>query len=505
MSPQITESSRDPPYRVCQAPLPKSDFDLTRNYLNSTIPPQWGSLQQTVIQGSGFDGPIPLEIASLTKMTDLRISDLNGIEATFPPLNNMKNMKTLLLRNCNITGPLPEYLANFTNLQTLDLSFKKLNGEIPSNFENLSTVEFMYGYRNLFASSSNDNLSQVSKPLAGLYSLSNMEVAGHIVALIMFTDDKTYSNLGRRIFDIYIQYHVSKNENNISMGVVVRIVAAVAFVIILLLGILWWRGYLLRKDTMEHDGLDLKIGSLTLRQLKAATNNFDVANKIGESGFGSAYKGFLLDETIISLEECQLKLHWATRYKICIGIARGLAYLHEESRLKIVHRDINATNVLHDKNLNPKISDFGLAKLDEEDNTHISTRIVRTYGYMEIISGRNNTSSRRNEDSLYLLDWALELKEKGKLMELVDPKLGLDFIEKEVIVMINITILCTNVTPTIRPTMSSVVSMLEGRAVVEELVPDSTIFNHKMAVKGMMVNLQHRHEIDMNDSFLKCR
>ncbi|MBA0759008.1 hypothetical protein Gotri_021950 [Gossypium trilobum] len=76
--------------------------------------------------------------------------------------------------------------------------------------------------------------------------------------------------------------------------------------------------------------------------------------------------------------ECQLKLDWPTRRKICIGIARGLAYLHEESRLKIVHRDIKATNVLLDKHLNPKISDFGLAKLDEEDNTHISTRVAGT-------------------------------------------------------------------------------------------------------------------------------
>lgn len=64
--------------------------------------------------------------------------------------------------------------------------------------------------------------------------------------------------------------------------------------------------------------------------------------------------------------------------KICVGIAKGLAYLHEESRLKIVHRDIKATNVLLDKNLNAKISDFGLAKLDEEENTHISTRIAGT-------------------------------------------------------------------------------------------------------------------------------
>jgi len=76
--------------------------------------------------------------------------------------------------------------------------------------------------------------------------------------------------------------------------------------------------------------------------------------------------------------EHQIKLDWSVRQKICLGIARGLAYLHEESRLKVVHRDIKATNVLLDKDLEPKISDFGLAKLDEEDNTHISTKIAGT-------------------------------------------------------------------------------------------------------------------------------
>ena len=71
-------------------------------------------------------------------------------------------------------------------------------------------------------------------------------------------------------------------------------------------------------------------------------------------------------------------MDWLTRRKICLGIAKGLAYLHEESRLKIVHRDIKATNVLLDKDLNAKISDFGLAKLDEGEQTHISTRIAGT-------------------------------------------------------------------------------------------------------------------------------
>lgn len=74
----------------------------------------------------------------------------------------------------------------------------------------------------------------------------------------------------------------------------------------------------------------------------------------------------------------QIKLDWPTRVKICIGIAKGLAFLHEESALKIVHRDIKATNVLLDGNLNPKISDFGLARLNEEEKTHITTRVAGT-------------------------------------------------------------------------------------------------------------------------------
>ncbi|KAF5949281.1 hypothetical protein HYC85_011274 [Camellia sinensis] len=240
-------------------------------------------------------------------------------------------------------------------------------------------------------------------------------------------------------------------------------------------------------SSMDLKGLDLKIGSLTLRQLKAATNNFDVANKIGESGFGSAYKGFLLDETIISIKQLSSKSKQGNHeFPNEIGMISALQHPHvakfngccvEGNQLLLVYEYM-------------------------ENNSLACALFAKLQSFMQLLC---ILEPRRVPVETALGNKALELKEKGKLMELVDPKLGLDFIEKEVIVMINITILCTNVTPTIRPTMSSVVSMLEGRAVVEELVPDSTIFNHKMAVKGMMVNLQHRHEIDMNDSFLKCR
>ncbi|XP_058202467.1 probable LRR receptor-like serine/threonine-protein kinase At1g29720 isoform X2 [Rhododendron vialii] len=198
--------------------------------------------------------------------------------------------------------------------------------------------------------------------------------------------------------------------------------------------------------------------------------------------------------------ECPLNLDWPTRLRICIGIARGLAFLHEESRLKIVHRDIKATNVLLDGDLNPKISDFGLAKLSEDDKTHISTRIAGTIGYMapeyalwgyltnkadvysfgvvalEIVAGRDNMKYRPNENYVCLLDWALVLRQQGRLMDLVDPKLGSDFNKEEAMRMTKVALVCTNPSPALRPTMSAVVSMLEGELGIEELVNDPRIY-----------------------------
>jgi serine/threonine protein kinase len=333
------------------------------------------------------------------------------------------------------------------------------------------------------------------------------------------------------------------------------VIAACAVFGLLVLVILRLTGYLGGKEVDENEelrGLDLQTGSFTLKQIKRATNNFDPENKIGEGGFGPVYKGVLADGMTIAVkqlsskskqgnrefvteigmisalqhpnlvklygcciegkelllvyeylennslaralfgtEKQRLHLDWSTRNKICIGIAKGLAYLHEESRLKIVHRDIKATNVLLDLSLNAKISDFGLAKLNDDENTHISTRIAGTIGYMapeyamrgyltdkadvysfgvvclEIVSGKSNTNYRPKEEFVYLLDWAYVLQEQGSLLELVDPDLGTSFSKKEAMRMLNIALLCTNPSPTLRPPMSSVVSMLEGKIKVQ--------------------------------------
>ncbi|KAE9592865.1 putative protein kinase RLK-Pelle-DLSV family [Lupinus albus] len=343
-----------------------------------------------------------------------------------------------------------------------------------------------------------------------------------------------------------------KSERGLSAGAIGGIVAASCVFVILILVLLRKMGFLGRKDITDKELLDLKTGYFSLRQIKAATNNFDQANKIGEGGFGPVYKGVLPDGDVIAVkqlsskskqgnrefvneigmisalqhpnlvnlygcciegnqllliyeymennclaralfgeQEQKLNLDWRTRMKICVGIARGLAYLHEESRLKIVHRDIKATNVLLDKDLNAKISDFGLAKLDEEENTHISTRIAGTIGYMapeyamrgyltdkadvysfgivalEIVSGKSNTNYRPKEEFVYLLDWAYVLQEQGNLLDLVDSSLGSSYSSEEAMRMLILSLLCTNPSPTLRPSMSSVVSMLEGKTPIQ--------------------------------------
>eukprot|EP00253_Pinus_taeda_P024302 PITA_24302 len=224
-----------------------------------------------------------------------------------------------------------------------------------------------------------------------------------------------------------------KRKPGIIIGTTVGIVAAL--ICIFLVIFLRRRSQKLAATNVEEDEeiqiIRSKMKIFSYADMRTATGDFDRENKLGEGGYGAVYKGILSDGKMVAVKQLsaesrqgkrefinevavisavkhrnlvklygllvyeylennslekalfgnnkhQLQLDWPIRYNVCIGTARGLAYLHEESSTRIIHRDIKASNILLDNSLNPKIGDFGLAKLYNEKKTHVTTRVAGT-------------------------------------------------------------------------------------------------------------------------------
>nr|AAK68074.1 somatic embryogenesis receptor-like kinase 3 [Arabidopsis thaliana] len=508
---------------TCNSDNSVTRVDLGNANLSGQLVMQLGqlpNLQYLELYSNNITGTIPEQLGNLTELVSLDLY-LNNLSGPIPStLGRLKKLRFLRLNNNSLSGEIPRSLTAVLTLQVLDLSNNPLTGDIPVNgsFSLFTPISFANTKLTPLPASPPPPISPTPPSPAGSNRITGA-IAGGVAAgaALLFA-----------VPAIALAWWRRKKPQDHFFDVPAE------------------------EDPEVHLG---QLKRFSLRELQVASDNFSNKNILGRGGFGKVYKGRLADGTLVAVKrlkeertqggelqfqtevemismavhrnllrlrgfcmtpterllvypymangsvasclrerpESQPPLDWPKRQRIALGSARGLAYLHDHCDPKIIHRDVKAANILLDEEFEAVVGDFGLAKLMDYKDTHVTTAVRGTIGHiapeylstgkssektdvfgygvmlLELITGQRAFDLARlaNDDDVMLLDWVKGLLKEKKLEALVDVDLQGNYKDEEVEQLIQVALLCTQSSPMERPKMSEVVRMLEGDGLAE--------------------------------------
>ncbi|KAI5591641.1 hypothetical protein BDE02_04G094500 [Populus trichocarpa] len=494
--------------------------------LSGTLSPTIGNLtnlQTVLLQSNNITGPIPAEIARLSKLHTLDLSD-NFFTGKIPSsLGHLRSLEYMRLNNNSLSGEFPLSLANMTQLVLLDLSFNNLSGPVPR----FPTKTFSIAGNPLICPTGSEpecfgtTLMPMSMNLNSTQTLPSNKPKSHKIA-VAFGSSVGSASLIILVFGLFLWWRRRHNQPTFF-------------------------------DVKDRQHEEVSLGNLRrfqFRELQISTNNFSNKNILGKGGFGIVYKGILHDGTVVAVkrlkdgnaiggeiqfqtevEMISLAVHrnllrlygfcmtpterllvypymsngsvalrlkgkpvldWGTRKRIALGAARGLLYLHEQCDPKIIHRDVKAANILLDDYCEAVVGDFGLAKLLDHQDSHVTTAVRGTVGHiapeylstgqssektdvfgfgillLELITGQRAIEfGKAANQKGAMLDWVKKIHQEKKLEMLVDKDIKGNYDRIELEEMVQVALLSTQYLPSHRPKMSEVVRMLEGDGLAE--------------------------------------
>ncbi|KAE8726275.1 Protein NSP-INTERACTING KINASE 3 [Hibiscus syriacus] len=471
------------------------------------------NLHQVLLQNNNLSGKIPPELGSLPKLQTLDLSNnrfTSEVPGSFGQLNSLQYLR---VNNNSLSGPFPASLTKIPQLAFLDFSYNNLSGPVPKFPDRTFNI---VGNPLICGSSSTEVCSGTADAVPFSFSLvsSNGEQKSKRVAITLGIS-LSFAFLILLAFALFC--HRKKRKRLTILNIMV--------------------------DKQEEGLVSLgNLRNFTFRELQLATDNFSSKNILGTGGFGNVYKGKLGDNTLVAvkrlkdltgsfgesqfrteLEMINLAVHrnllrligylatsnerllvypymsngsvasrlrgkpaldWNTRKRIAVGAARGLLYLHEQCDPKIIHRDVKAANVLLDDYCEAIVGDFGLAKLLDHADSHVTTALITGMRALEF----GKTVSQKGA----MLEWVKKIQQEKKVEVLVDRELGNNYDRIEVGEMLQVALLCTQYLPAHRPRMSEVGRMLEGDGLAEKWAAshnhsDTTLnhFPHSLGNKSM--------------------